>query len=84
MMQALELFTTLKSEGIKLKARDGQLLFAPANKVNDDLRAQIRTHKGELLALLAANDANRYAHLITCQQCEHLAVSGYCKVQGRR
>ena len=42
---------------------------------------------------LAANDhyenivvthsptANRYAHLITCQQCEYLAATGYCRVK---
>lgn len=28
-----------------------------------------------------ADAQDRYAHLITCQQCEHLALSGYCKVK---
>ncbi len=56
MMQALELFTTLKSDGIKLKVLHGELLFAPANRVNDKLRMMLRTHKDELIALLAAND----------------------------
>ena len=25
--------------------------------------------------------ANRYTHLITCQQCEHLTLTGYCRVK---
>ena len=25
--------------------------------------------------------ANRYAHLVTCQQCEHLTLTGHCRVK---
>jgi len=72
---ALDCGVMIKVQGDNLRL-DAKL--APPNR----LLAEIKQHKSELLTLLAANDhdSNRYAHLITCQQCEHFTATGHCNV----
>ena len=84
-MTAHDLYHDLNVLGFSLSVNGGKLDLAPSSRLTDDLRAQIRTYKADLMALLASNDhtptANRYATLITCQQCEHLAPTGHCRVK---
>ena len=84
-MTAYDLYHELIVQGFSLSVNGGKLDLAPSSQLTDNLRAQIRTYKADLMALLASNDhtptANRYAHLITCQQCEYLAATGYCRVK---
>jgi len=84
-MTAYDLYHELIVQGFSLSVNKGKLDLAPSSQLTDNLRAQIRTYKADLMALLASNDhtptANRYAQLITCQQCEHLTLTGYCRVK---
>ena len=84
-MTAYDLYHELIVQGFSLSVNGGKLDLAPSSQLTDNLRAQIRTYKADLMALLASNDhtptANRYTHLITCQQCEHLTSTGYCRVK---
>ena len=84
-MTAYDLYHELIVQGFSLSVNGGKLDLAPSSQLTDNLRAQIRTYKADLMALLASNDhtptANRYAQLITCQQCEHLTLTGYCRVK---
>ena len=55
--------------------------------------ATVATHKGKTgdylpsvatvatVAGLESLKSDRYAHLIACQQCEHLTLTGYCRVK---
>jgi len=52
---------------------DAQLL---PPKMPKKLRSQNRKIRNDLPCL-----TERYRHLITCQQCEHLTLAGYCKVK---
>ena len=84
-MTAADLYHNLIAHGFTLTAAADRLLITPASRLDDGLRIEIRQHKAELLALLAANDAaftlDRYAHLMTCQNCAHLSANGRCKVK---
>lgn len=84
-MTAYDLYHELIVQGFSLSVNKGKLDLAPSSQLTDNLRAQIRTYKADLMALLASNDhtptANRYAQLITCQQCEHLTNDGHCRVK---
>ena len=84
-MTAYDLYHELIVQGFSLSVNKGKLDLAPSSQLTDNLRAQIRTYKADLMALLASNDhtptANRYAQLITCQQCEHLTLTGHCRVK---
>ena len=84
-MTAYDLYHELIVQGFSLSVNKGKLDLAPSSQLTDNLRAQIRTYKADLMALLASNDhtptANRYAHLITCQQCEHLSTTGHCSAK---
>ena len=84
-MTAYDLYHELIVQGFSLSVNGGKLDLAPSSQLTDNLRAQIRTYKADLMALLASNDhtptANRYAQLITCQQCEHLTNDGHCRVK---
>lgn len=84
-MTAYDLYHELIVQGFSLSVNGGKLDLAPSSQLTDNLRAQIRTYKADLMALLASNDhtptANRYAHLITCQQCEHLTDDDHCRVK---
>jgi len=84
-MTAYDLYHELIVQGFSLSVNGGKLDLAPSSQLTDNLRAQIRTYKADLMALLASNDhtptANRYAHLITCHQCEHFTLTGHCRVK---
>ena len=84
-MTAYDLYHELIVQGFSLSVNGGKLDLAPSSQLTDNLRAQIRTYKADLMALLASNDhtptANRYAHLITCHQCEHFTPTGHCRVK---
>ncbi|MBZ0160967.1 MAG: hypothetical protein K8G79_12685 [bacterium] len=52
MTTATELLDTLTRRGVMLKAEGDKLLFAPSERVNPDLKAELRAHKADLLRLL--------------------------------
>lgn len=86
-MTALDLYHHLIAQGYSLSVNGGNLRLSPFSKLTDELRTNIKNHKPELMALLAANDnleliKNRYQHLVTCQHCEYLAVNANCKMSG--
>lgn len=57
MSSAAEVLTHLSDDGLTLKAADGRVWAEPRDRITDDHRRMIRTHKPELLTLLiAAND----------------------------
>ena len=58
-MTAVELFVELHRRGVRLRAHKGRLGFAPAEAVDDRLRAGLVRHKTELLILLAEEKAER-------------------------
>lgn len=84
-MTANDLYHDLIVQGFSLSVNGESLTLSPSSRLTDNQRAQIRTYKAELMALLASNDhtptANRYAHLMTCQSCAHLSANGRCKVK---
>jgi hypothetical protein len=146
-MTAHDLYHELIVQGFSLSVNGGKLDLAPSTQLTDNLRAQIRTYKADLMALLASNDhyetivisevstngenlkptteklavemqgvfpssnhypkravesirltqseeayphiedgqptfsMDRYAHMVKCQQCEHLTSTGYCRVK---
>jgi len=51
------LLVELRRRGLTLTARNGQLLVGPAGLLSPELRASIRAHRAELIALLAAESA---------------------------
>ena len=84
-MTADDLYHELIEQGFILSVNGERLTLSPSSQLTDDLRAKIRIYKADLMALLASNDhtptANRYAHLITCHQCEHFTLTGHCSVK---
>jgi hypothetical protein len=90
MSTATDLLLIAKDNGL-LFSLEGENLRVRWQGVppSQDLLASIKTHKPELISLLARNDnlipnaptSNRYQHLITCQQCQHLTLTGHCKVK---
>lgn len=110
-MNTATLYRDLTVQGVTLYLDGGALRYrAPKGKMTPDVIANIKTHKLELISLLATNDhyenivvsennrapthylksvvttsppnyQQRYAHLITCQQCEHFTPTGYCRVK---
>lgn len=86
-MTAADLYHNLIAHGFTLTAAADRLLITPASRLDDGLRIEIRQHKAELLALLAANDAaftlDRYRHLVQCQQCANLTLGGCCRMKAR-
>ena len=52
-MGAAELLLRTRTAGFVLDVADGKLLVTPASKLTDDLRAELRDHKPELLVLLS-------------------------------
>jgi len=53
-MTTAGLLSTLREQGVRLSVEDGRLkVDAPAGVLDDDLRAELTTHKEELVALLA-------------------------------
>lgn len=94
MSTATDLLSTAKNNGLLLSL-EGENLRVRWQGVppSQDLLASIKTHKQELISLLAINDhpyiedrpptwnMDRYAHMVKCQQCEHLTSTGYCRVK---
>lgn len=69
MASAARLLETLDREGIKVSAAGDKLVVEPARKLNPALRESIRSHKAELLAVLAearplADDFDERAALV--------------------
>jgi len=56
-MTAALLLSRLGDLGVSVRADEGVLRLRPASAVPPDLLAEVRAHKAEVLALLAANDA---------------------------
>ena len=111
-MNTATLYRDLTVQGVTLYLDGGALRYrAPKGKMTPDVLANIKTHKVELVSLLATNDhckkyinniesivresnresdnistwsMDRYAHLVTCHQCEHLALTGSCSRLGKR
>ena len=98
-MLAMELYTSLNNDGVQLWAEGEKLRFAPKEKITPFLLAELKANKSELLLLLAANESyspledgqqqppfslNNYSHCVTCNQCEHLALTGTCSRFGKR
>lgn len=108
-MNTATLYRDLTVQGVTLYLDGGALRYrAPKGKMTPDVIANIKTHKVELVSLLATHDhckkyinniesivresnresdnistwsMDRYAHLVTCHQCEHLTATGYCRVK---
>ncbi len=111
-MNTATLYRDLTVQGVTLYLDGGALRYrAPKGKMTPDVLANIKTHKVELVSLLATNDhckkyinniesivresnresdnistwsMDRYAHLVTCHQCEHLTATGYCRRLDKR
>ena len=94
MSTATDLLLIAKNNGLLLSL-EGENLRVRWQGVppSQDLLASIKTHKPQLISLLATNDhphiddgqptwsINSYAHLTTCQQCEHLTDDDHCSVK---
>ena len=91
-MSALNLYHNLIVQGFKLSiVNEDKLELVPASRLTDSQRTAIKQHKSELLLLLAANESyspwedgqlNRQS--VTCNQCEHLALTGTCSRLSKR
>lgn len=55
-MTAFDLYHDLIGHGFSLSVNGDKLVLIPSSQLTDNLRAQIRTYKPDLMALLAAND----------------------------
>lgn len=77
-MLAKDLYQTLNNDGVQLWIEGDKLRFAPKEKITPILLAELKANKSELMILLLQR---KYAHLVTCQQCEHLTATGYCGVR---
>jgi len=92
MSTATDLLLIAKNNGLLLSL-EGENLRVRWQGVppSQDLLASIKTHKPQLISLLATNDhphiddgqptwsINSYAHMVKCQQCEHLSFNGECQ-----
>ncbi|WP_200158655.1 hypothetical protein [Allochromatium vinosum] len=54
---AAEILHTLADQGFTLAVEGDRLTVSPSSRLTEPMRAEIRQHKAELVALLAANDA---------------------------
>lgn len=94
MSTATDLLLIAKNNGLLLSL-EGENLRVRWQGVppSQDLLASIKTHKPQLISLLAINDhpyiedrpptwsMDRYAHMVKCQQCEHLTDDDHCRVK---
>ena len=98
-MTATDLYNDLVLHGFSLSVQGGNLILSPSSQLSQTQRLEIKQHKSELLLLLAANESyspledgqqqppfslNNYSHCVTCNQCEHLALTGTCSRLGKR
>jgi hypothetical protein len=80
------LWAELKAAGFTLTAEGSRLRVAPADKLTDDLRTEIRAHRAGLIALLAAESAPAVesypsstpaekiaprVNMVACGTCQH-------------
>lgn len=56
-MSARDLLADLTAAGFELTAQGGSLVVSPASRLTDAQRAAVRTHRTDLLALVADRDA---------------------------
>lgn len=81
-MSAADLLARLSAAGLEVTADGAALAVRPASKLTDELRAELRASKPELLALLAAPAAPEPAPSayspgpepdarVTCLSCRH-------------
>ena len=77
-MTAYNLYNELIVQGFSLSVNGGKLDLAPSSRLTDNLRAQIRTYKADLMDLVAANyEKPLFYHLVDCMDCDFEAAR-YC------
>jgi len=62
-----ELLEELKAIGVEVTQQGENLAIRPASKVPPELKARLRAHKAEVLAILKARPATKPAKPIECQ-----------------
>ena len=92
-MNASALLAEATQAGVSLAATErGTLKYAGDPDALERLLPAIRQHKGEILALLAANDCEPLTYATpeqiadtrrTCRQCRELASNGRCMAAAR-
>ena len=89
-MTALEVLKMAFDCGIDIQVQGDNLHLNAKQAPSNQLLAELKQHKSELLLLLAANESysqfslNNYSHCVTCNQCEYLALTGSCSRLGKR
>ena len=89
-MTALEVLKMAFDCGIDIQVQGDNLHLNAKQAPSNQLLAELKQHKSELLLLLAANESysqfslNNYSHCVTCNQCEHLSLTGSCSRLGKR
>ena len=98
-MTALEVLKMAFDCGIDIQVQGDNLHLNAKQAPSNQLLAELKQHKSELLLLLAANESyspledgqqqppfslNNYSHCVTCNQCEHLSLTGTCSRLGKR
>ena len=84
-MSARDLLHDMLAAGFALDVAAGKLLVTPASALTDDMRAELRACKPELIALLAgqvlADDDDHHHHVVVsrrCIDCQHLTRANTC------
>jgi hypothetical protein len=98
-MTALEVLKMAFDCGIDIQVQGDNLHLNANQAPSNQLLAELKQHKSELLLLLAANESysplgdgqqqppfslNNYSHCVTCNQCEYLSLTGTCKRLDKR
>jgi len=98
-MTAQEVLKMAFDCGIDIQVQGDNLHLNAKQAPSNQLLAELKQHKSELLLLLAANESyspledgqqqppfslNNYSHCVTCNQCEHLSLTGSCTRLGKR
>ena len=90
-MTALQVLKMAFDCGIDIQVQGNNLHLKAKQAPSNQLLAELKQHKSELLLLLAANESyspledgqlNRQS--VTCNQCEHLALTGTCSRLSKR
>lgn len=53
-MSAADILTKAKASGVSIRAEGGQIIAGPKRAVSDELRAEIKAHKADLIATLTS------------------------------
>jgi hypothetical protein len=98
-MTAQEVLKMAFDCGIDIQVQGDNLHLNAKQAPSNQLLAELKQHKSELLFLLAANESyspledgqqqppfslNNYSHCVTCNQCEYLSLTGTCKRLDKR